>query len=209
VPVVASAPAAPAPADADASALSALSQSFGSVGSAAAAATPVRGLVRFDLQTESAGSAADALLWSASAGEVVVARRAGIYRVEAGVFALSPPALTLLLNGAPVLSTTLPLPILADSGVAGRAASFLASLAADGAGDGAPASSAAAPHLAVAEIGAGATLDGGQVVLHRHPAGAVASVGFATCVALPANARLSLLFAGRSSGQAYFSLAKV
>jgi hypothetical protein len=199
-------PAPPAPADVDASALS---QSFGSVGSAAAAA-PVRGLVRFDLQPESAGSAADSLLWSAGAGEVVVARRAGIYRVEAGVFALSPPALTLLLNGAPVLSTALPLPILADSAGAGRAASFLASLAADGgAGDGAPASSAAAPHLAVADAGAGATLDGGELVLHRHPAGAVASVGFSTCVALPANAHLSLLFAGRSSGQAYFSLAKV
>ena len=145
--------------------------------------------VRWD--AEAANSAPDALQWGgggAATPHVITAVRAGLYALGLGFFASPPPALTLLVNGSPALSVASPphraLPPHAPP--------------ADGEGDDEPSVAAVA-------------LGGGGVVVHAgHPSGAVAAgVSLTHFLALPAHARVAVLYHGQSRGQGFIELRKL
>lgn len=226
----------------------------------------ITGLVNWDLQV--VNSAPDLLLWkggastaasnagaataaaaaatasnSSSKGGEIICVRPGLYKVSMGFFALVPPSITILVNGAPAVSlparahvgatVPVPLPLLASSGAAAHVvahpprmpssaaglhdttvASDLGVDAADVSHAGGAGLATAAAALTTGTAAAGSSMVGagaahGQYILHAHPAGAVGGVTAVHYFALPANARLSVLFAGDTRGQGFIEVAKV
>jgi hypothetical protein len=226
-----------------------LSQSFLSerTGGGASAARAM-GLVVWDVQA--ANTAPDAFLWAGAPSPVppapslgspdplsllpdaeravLVAVRPGLYRVSIGFFALVPPMLTLLVDGQPALSLTLPAMVGGGGGEGGVGAGGNVLLAGDvtvdseaaglleepahaaAAAAGAAATSGAQPVVAAVPLSAGAAVVcGGGLVLHRHPAGSVAGVSATHFLALPARAKVSVVFAGQVKGQGFVELQKL
>jgi hypothetical protein len=146
-----------------------------------------RGLVCFDVEADAQGPLDARPRWGgAAAPSVVTCQLSGVYRVEVVFFCLAPPAITLLVNDAPAVSTTLP-----------------------GGGSAPSGGAAAAGGRAAVALGEGASVASGALVLHRHEAGAVAGTSASVFVALPRGARLSVLLAGATKGQGILCVTKV
>ena len=125
------------------------------------------------------------LVWEASARRAdVLCVRAGLYRVALGFFSAMPPALTLLIDGLPVL-TALP-PILSAPPRLGLS---------DG---------TKGPYLEADDLP-----NARSILVHSHPAGTVAGISVTHFVALPAGARVAVAYAGAAKGQGFFELTKL
>lgn len=113
----------------------------------------------------------------------VLAWRPGLYRISLGFFAATPPAISILVNGRPALSTAPHERVL---------------LSAPEDADGAEGASDENEAILL-----------GPAVLHKHPAGSVAGVSMMQFLALPARAVVSVLHDGAVRGQGFIELAKL
>ena len=118
------------------------------------------------------------LQWSPG-DSVVIAERQGLYKISAGLFACAPPVVVLLVNGAPVATFKAP-------HVDGSSA-----VTSDG-----------TAHWEVASA-----VPAGTCLL-SHPEGTVGGLSILQFVALPAGARVALVYSGDVRGQGFLEITK-
>lgn len=132
---------------------------------------------------------------------VIVAVKAGLYKLSLGFFASTPPSFTVLVNGEPAVSSAPCEPCIADSGgLEGEGLDHADEHGGDGGGSegqGGGHSVSSTAYLA------------GAAIVHKHPAGSVAGLTFVQFLALPAKAEVSVLYLGDTRGQGFMELAKI